>query len=341
MEEQSKLLITVTRHQVTEDLTRRLAQAGISGVRLIAKGYKPAEYRRDYDTLTAVGRQVRADFRVIVDLPGGKPRISSTIDNFDVERGERLVLQPEQDLHEAPDGVKAIGTVGLMPFVTDLEPGHRILVSDGSIEMRVVTVDEHYVLVEVESDAGTVTASRSINLPDSRVRYMSRGDDDGTLVAFERNSPLIVAVSMVASPTDVSRVRQMLPNAHVIAKIESQLGLENLDAIAQQADELLIARGDLSVELPLEHIGQAADRIAEVAATNGRDHIVAAGFLESLERKERPTTAEVSDLWHFHRRGTRSFLLSGTVCVTNPLEVARWARSLLDAFDVMADTPAR
>ena len=308
----SKLLITLTRRQVTEDLTRRLAESGASGVRLIAKGYKPAEYRKDYDMLQRVGGEEREGFEIIVDLPGGKPRISSLVDDFVVDRGMRLALQPEDDLHQAPDGVRSVGTVGLMPFVTNLRKGHRVMVSDGSIEMRVVGVDQDYVLVEVETEVGTVTASRSINLPDSHVRYMSRGDDDGTLVAFDRNSHLTVAVSMVTAATDVSRIRQMLPNARVIAKIESQRGLENLDEIADQADELLIARGDLSIELPIASIGAATETIANTARDNDCEHLVAAGFLESLEHRARPSTAEVCDMWHFHRMGTRRFLLSGT-----------------------------
>lgn len=329
----SKLFITLTRRQVTEDLARRLVEIGVSGVRLIAKGYRPAEYRKDYDILTEVGRSLREDFDVMVDLPGGKPRISASVEDFDVERGQRLMLQPEIDLHDSSTGVVAIGTVGLMPFLTSLQPGHRILVSDGSIEMRVVSVDQNYVLVEVVSEEGVVTASRSINLPDSRVRYASRGDDDGTLVAFERDHPVTVAVSMVASAADVARVRQMLPCARVVAKVESQMGLDHLDEIAAEADELLIARGDLSIELPLEQIGVAAEAITTAAYAHGRDHVVAAGFLESLQRADRPSIAEVSDLWHFHSRGTRRFLLSGTICVTNPAKVARCARGLLDAFD--------
>jgi pyruvate kinase len=336
----SSLLITLTRSQVTEELARRLAQAGVSGVCLIAKGYKPAEYLKDYETLKRVGVQLHEEFEVIVDLPGGKPRIGSTVEDFVVERGERLMLQPDQALHPASPGVSSVGTVGLMPFVTSLRPGHRVLVSDGSIELRVIDIGRDYVLVEVETDLGTVAASRSINLPDSRVRYMSRGDDDGTLVAFERDCELDVAVSMVAGALDVSRVRQMLPNARVIAKIETQFGLDNLEKIAEQADELLIARGDLSIELPVERIGLAADAIMDAAKAHGCSYIVAAGFLESLERRDRPTTAEVSDLWHFHRLGTRRFLLSGAVCVTNPLEVTRWARRLLDTFDKVAE-PAR
>lgn len=335
----SELLITLTKRQATESLVLRLARQGAAGVRLIAKGFRPAEYRARYDTLLQAGRSVRKDFRIIVDLPGGKPRISSAADDFEVLRDERLLLCGEDDQSAASD-VRAVGTVGLMSYLLDFEIGDRVLVSDGAILLRVLNFGPEVggVLVRVESPGGGVTASRSINLPDTirrqpRLHYASRGDDDGVLVAFERDSDVEVAVSMVAVAQDVERVRNMLPDARVLAKIESQGGVDNVTRIARAADELIVARADLSIEIGPEKVGAATETILRAAEDAGRPAMVAAGFLESLEHSDRPRIAEATDLWYQHRLGVRRFLLSGDVCVQRPLEAVSVARSYLDSWD--------
>jgi pyruvate kinase len=333
---QSKLLLTLTKRQATPDLVRRLVDNGISGVRLIAKGYRPAEYRANYDDLMAAGSECTEEFRVIVDLPGGKPRVSSRADDFRVERGDYLLLRSEADDLAQTGDARVVATVGLMPFVTGLKIGDRVLVSDGAIQMQIVQIDGDGVLVRVLNSEGMITASRSINLPDSGLRYSSRGDDDGVLVAFEKESTVEVAVSMVASERDVMRVHTLLPSARVLAKVESRAGLENISAIAEAADEVIIARADLSIEMPLGELGSATETILAAAEASGKPCVLGAGFLETLQRAERPSIAEVSDVWHYHRRGVRQFLLSGTLCVTNPLEAAHYANHLLRHFDDVA-----
>ncbi|MDX6698637.1 MAG: pyruvate kinase [Solirubrobacteraceae bacterium] len=331
-ERRSVLLTTLTRREATPGLVTKLAEIGIAGIRLIAKGYRPEEYRENYDELLAAGRDVVDGFRILVDLPGGKPRISSHVHDLKVERGMRLLLHGERDQPSEGEPPR-VPTVGLMPFVTNIEPGHRIMVADGSIEMSVVARQENGILVEVMSDTDEVTASRSINLPDSHARYSSRGNDDGVLLAFERDTPLEVAVSMVADRDDVDRVRTLLPEASVTAKLETQTGLDHLAEITEAADELLIARGDLSIEMPLRLLCSTCELIQRSAHGAGTRFILAAGFLDAVARTGHPSIAEVSDLWHHHRAGVRTFMLSGTVCVTNPVDVTRWAKMLLDDFD--------
>jgi|GEM_PF-7087042 len=331
--ESSRLLITMTRRQATATLVTRLAEEGCAGIRLIAKGYKPAEYRDNFEELEQAARQIREEFRIIVDLPGGKPRISSYTDDFPVERGDQLLLRFDDGGLCEHDGSTSVGTVGLASFITDLHPGHRVLICDGELELRVEQKDEQGFWVEVISEAGMITASRSINLPDSEVLYRSRGDDDGVLVSFEPDSKVEVAVSMAAKATDVERVRAMLPCARVLAKVESQVGLDNLTEIAEHADELVIARGDLSIEVGPRDLMAATERIVDHGRRQGKEVMLAAGMLVSLERGEKPSIAEVSDLWHFHRLGVRQFLLSGTICISQPLEAVRWGRKLLSAWD--------
>jgi pyruvate kinase len=336
MEHGSELLVTVSKRQATPQHIVRLAETGATGIRLIAKGYRPAEYRQDYDALLAAGNAIHPGFRVIVDLPGGKPRISSTADDVDVERGMRLLLQQEPGQPAAGSDIPVIEIVGMGPFITDLHSGHRILVSDGSIDLHVVSIDADGILVEVMTDSGRIAASRSINLPDSHVRYSSRGDDDGTLIAFSANDAPEVAVSMTGSARDVSRVRELVPKAKVIAKIESQAGLERLAEIAEVADGLMVARADLSIEVKLPLLGRTTDLIAAAAREAGCELIVASGLLTSIEHAEPPSIGDVSDLYHLHSSGVRRFLLSGNVSITNSIEVTRWARTLLEAFDRQA-----
>ena len=139
---------------------------------------------------------------------------------------------------------------------------------------------------------------------------------------------------MAATPEAVNRVRNLLPNAKVHAKIESQPGVDNIQAIADAADGLIVARADLAIEVPLEQLGVATEAAAAAAGNLDREIIVASGLFESLERSEHPSIAETMDLWYQHRvLGVRQFLISGSASVSKPLEAASWARALLRAFD--------
>src|SRR4051812_12662942 len=122
-EPRSTFLMTLTKRQATTSFVIRLALNEAAGVRLIAKGFRPVDYRAKYGELLDAGRSVRPDFRVIVDLPGGKPRIGNDVEDVEVKRGDLLLLASHTMAPENPDDlddVRVVDTIGLAPFVTML-----------------------------------------------------------------------------------------------------------------------------------------------------------------------------------------------------------------------------
>lgn len=311
----------------------RLANAGAAGVRLVAKDLGAEELAALYDSLVLAGRSVRPSFDVIVDLPAAKPRVSRSVLPMTLEPGQRLAIG--DGIHEADTGhgETCVATTGLARYAAQLRQGDRVLVADGAIHLVVRRLIGTVVAVEVVSAERPVEGGRSINLPDSGVRYDSRGDGEFALDFLREREGPVVAVSMASEAADVVRVRDALPSAHVIAKIESEQGVDQLDAIAEAADEIMVARGDMSLERPLEQIAALSSAVAARTQARQRTVMLATGIVDSLASRGQPTISEVTDLWWHHALGIRRFLISGSVAVDAPIRAVAWTRRLVQSFD--------
>jgi pyruvate kinase len=281
-----------------------------------------------------VSREERKPLCILADLQGPKIRTSKLKDHQAVllKAGERITITPR----EVPGTAALVGTT-FKTLAENVEQGSRILLSDGLIELRVHEVLGGDVSCEI-INGGMLGENKGINLPGIPVRVPSLTDKDTEDLEFAlKNGVDAIAVSFVRTAEDVRLVRNRVAalggETWIIAKLEKPQAIEHLDGILQAADAIMVARGDLGVEVPPEKVPAIQKHIIRRAAEYRKPVITATQMLESMIDNPRPTRAEVSDVANAVYDGTDAVMLSGESAVGKyPVEtVAMMARIVADA----------
>jgi pyruvate kinase len=291
---------------------------------------------------------------LLADLPGPKLRLGTFEGEVVLERGELI------DLHcGVPDGLPAqANTILGEPVKTlpvewdglskDLRVGDPVLLSDGLIRLEVLSAPEHngeVVRCRVE-DGGILTERKGINVPRTLVKLPAVGPHDLDCLehALSQNVDF-VAVSYVRSAGDLEPARERIKQAGVhtwiVAKIEHPAALKDLNAIVEAADVVMVARGDLGVEIPLEEVPAAQERIVSACLERGTPVVVATQMLESMVNHARPTRAEVTDVATAIRQHVSAVMLSGeTAGGQHPVKAVETMARIAETVDAStADLP--
>ena len=253
------------------------------------------------DTAHALGRPVA----ILGDLQGPRIRVGDLAAPMSLEDGSDLVLGPEGLVRrdEIP--------VTYENLAEDVHVGDRVLINDGLIELVVLDVDAPRVTTRV-LHGGLLSSHKGINLPGVSVSAPSITEKDREDVAFAVDQGIdYLALSFVRRAQDVAELRAMIPREIlVVAKIEKDSALENIESIIRASDGVMVARGDLGVELPFEQVPLAQKRIISLSNRLGRPVITATQMLESMITQPRPTRAEASDVANAILDGTDAVMLS-------------------------------
>jgi pyruvate kinase len=311
----TRIGITLDAASINEASVATFARAGANFVRFIAKGMTPRIYLTLAKAFIECGRAVQADFDLVFDLPGRRPRLGSTFEEQTVYRGMTVLLVDEETRDTAIKSKLVIPTVNLNIYRDVIKVGDRMLISDGATELKVLELLPAGVLAEATRPKTRLTPNRSILMPDTDIHYQSLSDMDVAFAEAIANSNSFpapsLAVSMVETPAPIERLRQIVPQARVIAKVETRNGLVNRDAIANAADVVMIARGDLSLSLGVGMLPAAANLILQSAVQAETEAMLATGIFDGVGWQDRPSISDLTDLWHYWELGVRNFLLSG------------------------------
>jgi pyruvate kinase len=253
------------------------------------------------ETAKSLGRPVG----ILGDLQGPRIRVGELPKPVVLEDGSDLVLAPE--LVAGPNEVP----VTYETLATDVHVGDRVLINDGLIELVVLEVAPPRITARV-LHGGQLSSHKGINLPGVAVSAPSITDKDREDVAFAVEQGVdYLALSFVRRAQDIAELRAMIPrDILVIAKIEKDSALENIESIIRASDGVMVARGDLGVELPFEEVPLAQKRIISLCNRLGRPVITATQMLESMITHPRPTRAEASDVANAIIDGTDAVMLS-------------------------------
>ncbi|RXH57372.1 Pyruvate kinase [Granulicella sibirica] len=259
-----------------------------------------------------VAKEERKPICILADLQGPKIRTGKLKDHQPVQlvAGKRLTITPR----EIAGTAEMVGTT-FLTLAENLDPGARILLSDGLIELRVDRLSGMDVVCEI-INGGTLGENKGINLPGIPVKVpsLTEKDEEDLIFALGENVDTI-AVSFVRTAHDVRHVKARVAacnsDAWVIAKLEKPQAIEHLDSILEVADGIMVARGDLGVEVPPEKVPAIQKHIIRRAAEYRKPVITATQMLESMIENPRPTRAEVSDVANAIYDGTDSVMLSG------------------------------
>jgi len=282
----------------------------------------------------AAGRTVG----ILADLPGPKLRLARLHDDpVRLESGSTVALTGP---HESP--TDAVLPLADPELAARLEPGDRVLLADGAAELRVGLVRDGAAICEIVR-GGAVRSRQGVSVPAERMSPDALDAADAVVIPHLLEvMPDFAGQSFVRSAADVKLLRARIPEAiRIVAKIETRPALENIEEILDAADGIMVARGDLGVELPFEQVPLAQKDLVRAALMAGKPSIVATQMLESMVTAPRPTRAEASDVANAIIDGADAVMLSGETAVGAwPLEAVRAMADIAQRTDAYK-TPTR
>ena len=236
---------------------------------------------------------------------------------YSYKTGEKIRVATKQGIKSTRE-VIALNVAGALDIFDDVEVGKQVLVDDGKLGLRVIAKDEatREFEVEVEND-GIIAKQKGVNIPYTKIPFPALAERDNADIRFGLEQGLIfIAISFVRTAKDVNEVRAICEetgNGHVklLAKIENQQGIDNIDEIIEAADGIMIARGDMGIEVPFEMVPVYQKMIITKVNAAGKIVVTATNMLESMTEKPRATRSEVSDVFNAVIDGTDATMLSG------------------------------
>ena len=324
MTRRGKIVCTLGPATGTDEMVKALVEAGMDVARLNFShgdhGDHEAAYRRVRAASDATGRAVG----ILADLQGPKIRLGRFEESKAVWANGESVRITVEECAGTHDRVSTT----YKELAKDARPGDRLLVDDGKVSLVVENVDGNDVVCTV-TEGGPVSNNKGLSMPGMAVSVPALSEKDIADLEFALKLGVdLIALSFVRSPADVELVHAVMDRVGrrvpVVAKLEKPEAVDNLEAIVLAFDAIMVARGDLGVELPLEEVPMVQKHAIEIARENAKPVIVATQMLESMIENSRPTRAEASDVANAVFDGADAVMLSGETSVgAFPLEAVR------------------
>src|SRR4029453_17894852 len=314
-EKKTKIVCTIGPASESQAVLAQLIAAGMNVARVNFSHGDPEAHRAAIANVRAAARAAGASVAIFGDLPGPKMRIGEIKDGpVELRRGQTFILQSGAI---DGDGTRVSHSFPKLPQV--VQPGDAIFLNDGYIQLEVERIVGQAVHCRVLV-GGPLSSKKGLNLPKADLGIHAFTERDHELLRFAAEHQLDgVSQSFAESAEDIEAVRRAAADLSyhpfIIAKIERAGALPNLDAILQSADAIMVARGDLGVEIPIEQVAVTQKRIIQRANRFGKPVITATHMLESMITNRRPTRAEATDVANAVLDGSDCVMLSGETAV--------------------------
>jgi pyruvate kinase len=321
----TKIICTIGPATRTTSRLRQLLKSGMDVARLNYSHGTLQEHGKVIDTI----RSLRHDASIMGDLQGPKIRVGAlNSPSVTLSRGQEWLIGSKGSA-----GDRAYIPVDYNHFSRDVQPGQRIFLDDGSIELMAVAREKKAILARVVN-GGTLSPHKGVNLPDTHLGDAALSRKDRTDLRFSQEKGIdFIALSFARSAKDILAVRRFLQRMRsplqLLAKIETAQGVAHLDEIIEAADGVIVARGDLGVELSLEKVPWLQKQIIATCNRLGKVVVTATQMLESMTHFPRPTRAEASDVANAIVDGSDALLLSGETAIGQfPLQALSMAKKI-------------
>jgi len=307
----TKIICTIGPASDSREVMVQMMQAGMNVARLNFSHGDFAAHKKVIENLRAASRSVGRRLSIMADLSGPKMRVGK----IDPEPIELRTGEPFTLTTDDITGDKNRVSVSFLRLPQSVKPGDTLFLNDGYIQLEVASVKGNDVLCTVRV-GGELRSRKGLNLPDINLGISAFTERDHECLKFAlENGVDAVSQSFVEGPADVEAVRKAAADLghhpFVIAKIERSNALDNIDEIIKAADGIMIARGDLGVEVPIEQIALVQKRLMRLARMYAKPVITATQMLESMTDNRRPTRAEATDVSNAILDGTDCVMLSG------------------------------
>jgi pyruvate kinase len=340
MIKKTKIVATISDMNCEPEFIKKLFKAGMNVVRLNTAHQTPEQ------TLKVVKnvREVSEKIAILIDTKGPEIRTSSQLETKTIQSGEVIKIHRKAN-EPARDNIISVSYEG---FVDEVKVDSRILIDDGSLELLVKDKTKDYLICEA-TNSGMLKAKKSVNVPGASFNLPSITEKDRQYIEFAADHEIdFVAHSFVRNKQDVIDVQAILDRknsqAKIISKIENQDGVDNIDEILEHSYGIMVARGDLAIEIPYEKIPGIQKMIVNKCIEQRKPVIIATQMLHSMINEPRATRAEISDIANAIYSKTDAIMLSGeTAYGKYPLAavetMAKVAREVEKSRGDIHDTP--
>lgn len=312
----TKIVATISDRMCDVELLRELYEAGMNVVRINTAHQSPEDSLKVIKNV----REVSEKIAILLDTKGPEVRTNKSELEIKVIQGQRIMIKG----NPAKESNRECLYVSYDRFVNDVPEGSNILIDDGDIELKVVKKNKDTLLCEV-CNSGVIQSRKSVNVPKVSMNLPPLSDKDRIYVHFAVENNLdFIAHSFVRSKEDVSEIQKILDKykspIKIIAKIENKDGVDNIDEILDNVYGIMVARGDLAIEIPYEKIPGIQNMIIRKCIALRKPVIIATQMLHSMIHNPRPTRAEISDVANSIYGQTDAVMLSGeTACGKYPV----------------------
>lgn len=321
----TKIVCTLGPATDDENVLRQLMLEGMSVARMNFSHGSHEEQKKRLDMVKKLRKELGLPVAALLDTKGPEIRIGD-IEGGKVElkKGQTFVLTTEDIVGNAE-----IVSITYKQLYKDVKPRDSILIDDGLIGMEVQKIDGEEIVCQVKN-GGFISNHKGVNVPgvELKMPFVSQKDYEDIVFAAEQDYDFIAA-SFTRTADDILEIRKILEEKggqyiHIIAKIENMQGVENCEEILRVADGIMIARGDMGVEIPLEEVPVIQKKLIRMALKASKPVITATQMLDSMIKNPRPTRAETSDVANAIYQGTGAIMLSGeTAAGAYPIEAVR------------------
>ncbi|ABG92834.1 MULTISPECIES: pyruvate kinase [Rhodococcus] len=334
MNRRTKIVCTLGPATATGDRIRELVESGMDVARLNFSHGEHADHEENYKRVRAASDATGKAVGVLADLQGPKIRLGRFAEGRTTwANGEEVRITVDE-----VEGTHDRVSTTYKQLAEDAKAGDRLLVDDGKVGLVVSGVDGNDVICRV-TEGGPVSNNKGVSLPGMNVSVPALSEKDIADLEFALGLGVdFIALSFVRSPADVELVHAVMDRVGrripVIAKLEKPEAIDNLEAIVLAFDAVMVARGDLGVELPLEQVPLVQKRAIQIARENAKPVIVATQMLESMIENSRPTRAEASDVANAVLDGADAVMLSGETSVGKyVMETVRTMARIVEAVE--------
>ncbi|MBE5835828.1 MAG: pyruvate kinase [Butyrivibrio sp.] len=320
----TKIICTIGPASESEENLREIMKAGMNVARFNFSHGSHAEHKRKFERIRKLREELHLPIATMLDTKGPEIRLKDFKNGKEMlEAGQKFTLTTRE-----VEGTKDIVSVTYTDLPKDCREGMRILLDDGLIELHVDKVNDTDIECTVEN-GGKISDKKGVNVPGAvlTMPYLSEQDTSDIIFGCEMGFDFIAA-SFVRTRQDVLDIRNILKEHNspmkIISKIESIQGIANLEEILDESDGIMVARGDLGVELPFEEVPVQQKKMIKLAEAQGKYVITATQMLDSMIHNPRPTRAEATDVANAIYDGTTAIMLSGeTAAGDYPIEAVK------------------
>ncbi|MBQ9625069.1 MAG: pyruvate kinase, partial [Clostridia bacterium] len=311
MQKRTKIIATLGPATDDEQVMRDIIKEGVNAARMNFSHGSHEEHKARLERFRAVCKEIGEAIPVLLDTKGPEIRVGEVDGVAELKTGKSFTI-----FHKDTVGNNKGCSVSYKDLYKDVKKGDFILFDDGLVKIEVKKIDGKDIVCKILND-GVISTKKSVNVPDVSVNLPPLTQKDISDLKFAcENDYDFIALSFVRKATDVLSARRILSenggeDIKLIAKIENREGIENIDGIIAAADGIMVARGDMGVEIPYEEVPFVQNDIIKKCSVKGKIVITATQMLDSMIRNPRPTRAEVSDIATAIVEGTTAIMLSG------------------------------